>query len=43
MKLIIHEALHCVYKTPIDTQNEEYCCENQALKITAEIVNQEKK
>ncbi len=42
MKLIIHEALHCVYKTPIDTQNEEYCCESQALKITAEIVNQEK-
>ncbi len=42
MKLIIHEALHCAYKTPIDTINEEYCCESQALKITAEIVNQEK-
>lgn len=42
MKLIIHEALHCAFSTPCDTQEEEKYCESQAIKITAEIVDSEK-
>ena len=43
MKIIIHEALHCAYKTSTgNTWDEERCCESQAIAITAEIVNSEK-
>ena len=43
MKIIIHEALHCVYNTKTgNTWDEERCCESQALKLTAEIVEAEK-
>lgn len=42
MRLVLHEALHCAFNTPCDTQEEERLCESQAIRITAEIVNSEK-
>lgn len=43
MKIILHEALHCLYQdTKMNTWEEERCCESQALALTAEIVQAEK-
>lgn len=43
MKIILHEALHCLYQdTKMNTWEEESCCESQALALTAEIVQAEK-
>ena len=42
LKIIIHEALHCLYKdSKIPTWKEERLCESQALALTAEIVEEE--
>ena len=43
MKIVLHEALHCLYQdTKMNTWEEESCCESQALALTAEIVQAEK-
>lgn len=43
IKIIIHEALHCAYKTLTgNTREEERLCESQAIQITAELVESEK-
>lgn len=37
-KLIIHEALHCAFNSPSNSQREERFCETQAIEFAAKLI-----
>ncbi len=38
VKVLIHESLHCVNKSPFSSVEEEYNCEQQAIQATAKLI-----
>lgn len=38
VKLLIHESLHCVNKSPFSSKEEEFNCEKQAIQTTAQLI-----
>ncbi len=39
VKVLIHESLHCMNKSPFSSVEEEYNCEKQAIQTTAKLID----